>query len=75
VKACEDWPGEGGKDEIGWKVRRKHASELRCLTVRDILVVWMVLSASSVEMFLMFMAPRKLNPFESRKCNPDRRKH
>ena len=37
VKACEDLPGEGGKEEIGWKVRRKDASELRCLIVRDIL--------------------------------------
>jgi hypothetical protein len=37
VKACEDRPGEGGKEEIGWKVRRKDASELRCLIVRDIL--------------------------------------
>jgi len=40
VKAWEECPGEGGKDEeIGWKVRRKDASELRCLTVRDILSV------------------------------------
>jgi hypothetical protein len=32
-------PGEGGKSRIGWNVRRKDASELRCLTVKDIFEV------------------------------------
>ena len=27
---------EGGKGSMGWKVRRKEASLLRCLTVKDI---------------------------------------
>jgi hypothetical protein len=35
-----DSPGEGGKGTIGWKVRRKEESQLRCLTVKDIFEVW-----------------------------------
>lgn len=34
-----EWPGVGGRCEIGSRVRRNEASELRCLTVRDILGV------------------------------------
>lgn len=36
MKGFEAFPGDGGKGEIGWKVRRKDASELRCLTVKDL---------------------------------------
>lgn len=39
VKVWVDLPGEGGNWRIGWKVRRKEASELRCLTVKDIFKV------------------------------------
>jgi len=36
VNGFAEWPEEGGKGSIGWKVRRKEASLLRCLTVKDI---------------------------------------
>lgn len=38
VNSFVGWPGEGGKGRMGRKVRRNEASELRDLTVRDILV-------------------------------------
>lgn len=37
VNSFVAWAGEGGKGRIGRKVRRNEASELRDLTVRDIL--------------------------------------
>jgi len=39
VKGFSTLPGEGGKSRIGWKVRRKDASEFRCLTVKDMFEV------------------------------------
>jgi len=39
VKLWADCPGEGGKGRIGRKVSRNEASELRDLTVRDILAM------------------------------------
>jgi hypothetical protein len=36
VKAFELCPGVGGKGAMGSKERRNEASELRCLTVKDI---------------------------------------
>jgi hypothetical protein len=39
VKELSTLAGEGGKSRIGWNVRRKDASEFRCLTVKDIFEV------------------------------------
>lgn len=36
VKVWEGRPGEGGKGDMGAKVRRNDASLFRCLTVKDI---------------------------------------
>jgi hypothetical protein len=36
VKELSDRSADGRKGSLGWKVRRKDASELRCLIVKDI---------------------------------------